>query len=33
MIARQIHLAGRHQKVPVDEVHEAMRQVAGKYGP
>ena len=30
MIARQIHFAGRHQKVAVNEVHQAMRQVAGK---
>jgi hypothetical protein len=30
MVARQIHLAGRHQKMAVNEVHQAMRQVAGK---
>ncbi len=27
MVAREIHLARRHQKMAVDEVHQAMRQV------
>ena len=30
VVARQIHLAGRHQKMAVDEVHQAVRQVAGE---
>ena len=30
MIARQIHLAGRHHEMPMDEVHQPMRQVARK---
>ena len=30
MEPRQIHLAGRHQKVPVNEVHQAIRQVGRK---
>ena len=30
MKARQIDLAGRHQEMPVNEVHQPVRQVAGK---
>ncbi len=33
MVAGEVHLAGRHQKVPVDEVHQAVRQVARKVRP
>ncbi len=32
MKARQIDLAGRHQKMAVDEVHQAVRQVGRKVG-
>jgi hypothetical protein len=32
MEAGEIHLAGRHQEMAVNEVHQAMRQVAGKVG-
>jgi hypothetical protein len=30
MEAREVDLAGRHQKMAVDEVHQAVRQVGGK---
>ena len=30
MVARQIDLAGRHQEMAVDEVHQAVREVAGE---
>ena len=30
VVAGQVHLAGRHQKMAVNEVHQAMRQVARK---
>ena len=33
MIPRQIHLARRHLEMPVNEMHQPVRQVAGKIRP